>query len=183
MIEVYSISNDVSGGVVNSDKLNDELELSGFIVGFNGITIKGDELCVHLDSFSDKPSADTLIQDHVAVSLLDYKHNRYVEIDNRTGELISVGYVYNSVRFSLSQNAQINISAVNQTRDELTYPISFSNIDDTETYSVVSSADMHGIYLTALGTKKTHLDSGSVLKDGIRDAVDEAAVDLIIDNR
>jgi hypothetical protein len=37
--------------------------------------------------------------------------------------------------------------------------------------------------MTALATKKAHQDSGTVLKNQVRDAVDIAAVNAIIDNR
>jgi hypothetical protein len=39
------------------------------------------------------------------------------------------------------------------------------------------------MYLTALTTKKAHLDSGTALKDQIRAAADTSAVNAIIDNR
>jgi hypothetical protein len=39
------------------------------------------------------------------------------------------------------------------------------------------------MYLTALATKKSWVDSGTALKDSIRDAIDENSVSLIIDNR
>lgn len=117
------------------------------------------------------------------LNLSDYKTLRYNEIDKKTGELISGGFVYGTKTFSLSQNAQINISALNQTRDELTYPINYNTIDDTDKYDVVDAVDMHNMYLTALNTKKGYLDSGTVLKDQIRAATDKAQVDAVIDNR
>ena len=84
---------------------------------------------------------------------------------------------------SLSQNSQLNLLGLNSSRTELTYPVEYNNIDDTDVYTITDATDMHTMYLTALGTKKTHLDSGTALKDQIRAAVDEAAVQLIIDTR
>lgn len=118
-----------------------------------------------------------------ALDLNEYKLLRYQEIDTRSAELISLGYSYQGVVFSLSQNAQINILGMDEVRDELTYPVNYNNIDDTVVYSIVDAADVHNMYLTALGTKKAHLDSGTALKNQVRDAVDEAAVQAIIDNR
>jgi putative salt-induced outer membrane protein YdiY len=122
---------------------------------------------------------------HQEATLGAYKQLRYNEIDGRTGELISAGYVYATKTFSLSSNAQTNILALDATRDDpaITYPITYTTLDDLDTYDITDATDMHSMYLTALATKKTHLDSGSALKTSIRDAVDRAAVDLIIDNR
>lgn len=123
------------------------------------------------------------ILDTSGMSLEELKLYRYNEIDNRTGELISMGFTYATKTFSLSLNAQINISALNQSRDELTYPINYNTIDDTSTYSVADAIDLHNMYLTALNVKKGHLDAGTALKDQIRAAVDIPAVNAIIDNR
>jgi len=118
-------------------------------------------------------------------TLAEYKAVRYKEIDARTGELILLGFTHATKVFSLSQNAQINISGLHQSRDDvaMTYPISYSTLDDSEHYDVVDSADLHNMYLAALGTKKGHVDTGTVLKDSVRGAVDEVAVLAIIDNR
>ena len=119
------------------------------------------------------------------LSLADLKIARYEMIDKRTGELVSQGFTYASKVFSLSQNAQINISALDHTRDDvaLTYPITYNTIDDLDSYIVIDAVDLHNMYLTALATKKAHIDSGSSLKQQVRDAIDIAAVNAIIDNR
>jgi len=120
-----------------------------------------------------------------ALTLEEYKAARYVEIDERTGELILQGFSYGGKVFSLSQNAQINILGLNQTRNDpaLTYPIIYNTIDDLDNYSIVSPEELHTMYLTALGTKKAVVDSGSNLKEAIRTAASEAEVEQIIDNR
>jgi len=117
--------------------------------------------------------------------LSQLKAYRYMLIDQKTGELISNGFVYATLTFSLSQNAQINILALDETRDDpaLTYPIVYNTIDDLDSYDVVDATDLHTMYLTALATKKGVMDSGTALKQQIRDAVDIAAVNAIEDNR
>ncbi len=125
-------------------------------------------------------------KDHTeCLDLNEYKAVRYNEIDSRTGELIANGFAYQSLVFSLSQNAQINILGLDNTKDDpaLTYPIEYSTIDDSDHYYVQNATDLHYMYLTALATKKAHVDSGTVLKDLVRDAVDENAVLAIADNR
>jgi len=115
----------------------------------------------------------------------ELKEARYIMIDNRTGELVSQGFSYAGKVFSLSQNAQINISALDQTRNDptLTYPITYNTIDDLDTYSVIDATDMHTMYLTALATKKGHIDGGSNLKAQVRAAIDINSINAIIDNR
>ena len=120
-----------------------------------------------------------------ALDLSGYKAVRFKEIDTRTEELIKQGFLYKGLVFSLSQNAQINILALHETRNDpaLLYPVAYSTLDDSNHYDVIDATDLHNMYLTALATKKAHVDTGTTLKNSIRDAVNEAAVALIIDNR
>jgi hypothetical protein len=120
-----------------------------------------------------------------ALSLEEYKDVRYKEIDARTEEKILLGFSYQGKVFSMSANAQTNILALDNTRDDpaLIYPITYNTLDDLDSYNVVDSTDLHNMYLTALATKKAWVDSGTLLKDSVRDAIDEQAVQAIIDNR
>jgi len=117
--------------------------------------------------------------------LSELKGARYKELDSRTGELIKNGFNYAGKQFSLSQNAQINILGLDNAKDDpaLSYPISYNTIDDQDSYDVVDATDVHNMYLTALATKKAHVDSGTILKKQVRDAVDIPAVNAIVDNR
>ena len=119
----------------------------------------------------------------IVASLPNYKGLRYIEIDKRTGELISAGFTYATKQFSLSLNAQINISALNQSKDLLTYPVNYNTLNDEDEYDVIDATDMGNMYMTALATKKGMIDSGTALKQQIRAAIDEAGVDAVIDNR
>lgn len=117
------------------------------------------------------------------LNLSEYKHEKTVEIDTRTNELIALGYAYQGFTFPLSQNGQINLLGMITTKDFLPYPISLNNIDDTAIYNITDATDLSNLYMTALGTKKAILDSGTALKTQVNNAVDELAVSLIIDNR
>ena len=120
-----------------------------------------------------------------ALSLDEYKDVRFKEIDATTFERISLGFSYNNLVFSLSQNAQINILGMDEVRNDpaMSYPIEYSTIDDLGHYSVVDATDLHTMYLTALGTKKAWVDSGTTLKDAVRAATTDSEVQSIIDNR
>jgi hypothetical protein len=107
------------------------------------------------------------------------------EIDARTDELIAAGFTYDSKTFSLSQAAQSRLTGINQVRDDaaVTYPIVWNTLDDSDTLSIVDSAALLTFYLTAMGTYRTHVDSGTALKDDVRAATTIAAVDAVVDSR
>ena len=113
----------------------------------------------------------------------ELKAYRFTEIDYKTGKLISQGFVYNGVTFSMSTNAQSNLLGSFLAKDSLTYPFSWNAKDDSSTYAIADVAEMTTFFMTALGTKKAHQDSGSALKNQVRDAVDIAAVNAIVDAR
>jgi len=122
----------------------------------------------------------------IVSSLGNYKQMRYSEIDNKTGKLITGGFEYPASSgniFSFSENAQNNLLGTFSAKDLLTYPFPWNTKDDTLTYQIADVTEMTSFFMTALATKKAHQDSGSALKAQVRDAVDEAAVDAIIDNR
>lgn len=114
-----------------------------------------------------------------------YKSEKFELINEKTDYLISLGYTYNGLKFSLSEKAQTNILALYSTKDDnvLSYPISLNTIDDLSVFNINDSQTISNIYYTALATKKTFLDSGSVIKNKIRLAQTVAEVDLINDNR
>lgn len=116
-------------------------------------------------------------------TLSGLKEYRYKQIDKRTQELIAQGFIYSSITFSLSTNAQTNLLGTYTARDLLTYPFSWNAIDDSSTYQIADANEMAVFFMTALAAKKAHQDSGTALKTQIRDAVDMDAVNLIIDNR
>ena len=123
------------------------------------------------------------IMERDSLSLPEYKKEKNLDIDLRSALLIEDGFTYQGKAFSLSTNAQINISALNQTRNDLTYPVTYNTIDDTDTYDVVDAADMNAMYMAALAAKKAVLDGGTSLKTQVRQATTKEEVDAVIDNR
>lgn len=123
------------------------------------------------------------IMDKSSLTLEEYKVEKFKDIDDRTNELITQGFPYNGKVFSMSFSAQINITALYQSKDLLTYPIKYNTVDDLDTYNVVDAADLANMYFAALTTKKGHIDAGTALKDLVRVAATKEEVDLVIDNR
>ena len=185
LLKTYTISTDVTEGVVTAPVLHNEIEDSANVNSFEGIEVDGDSLHVYGASFSNETALNALVLAHGEVTLATYKSIKSDAIDTRSEEIISAGYTYAGKQFSLSANAQTNILAMHTIREDpaVTYPVTFNTIDDDDVYNVANSADMHGMFLTALGTKKAVLDSGTALKDSVRTATDKAGVDAVVDNR
>lgn len=114
-----------------------------------------------------------------------YKLQKLEIINSKTAEMIEAGYTYNGLQFSLSDRAQTNILALYSTKDDpiLSYPIKFNTIDDLNTFDAVNASEIANMYYSALATKKGYLDSGTVLKEQIRNATTKTEVDSISDNR
>jgi len=115
--------------------------------------------------------------------LSELKQARNNEIDDKTGSLVGLGYTWATKQFSLSQNAQINIIGLDNVRTELTYPIIYNTINDSDVHSISDATEIHNMYLTALATKKARLDSGTSLKTQIRNATTIEEVDAVVDLR
>lgn len=135
------------------------------------------------DSVIEMSQAEKDVAD--AADLPALKTARYLEIDVRTGELISGGFLYAGLQFSLSTEAQARLMGINQVRENpaVVYPITWNNLSDTITYDLANAAEVLTFYLTAVGTYRAHVDSGTALKNQIRAAANKAAVDAVVDNR
>jgi len=116
--------------------------------------------------------------------LSEKKSIRADEIDNKTAELISNGFVYDSNTFSLSAEAQLNalgIKALAESGGNIT-PIDISTKNDSS-YTLNNKAALDGWFQAGFGTKKAHLDSGRALKLQIEAATNDSELDAVIDNR
>lgn len=114
------------------------------------------------------------------MTLDELKDIRYIEIDQRTQELIGQGFIFDARTFSMSLTAQINWSNFPSLPDGL-FPLSV--IDISEGVYELSLANKMNFYYSALNFKNGYLQSGGVLKSEIKDCQTEAEVNAIIDNR
>lgn len=113
------------------------------------------------------------------------KEAKLKAIDTRTVELINQGFTYAGKVFSLSERAQNTWTGLYTVRNEpvLTYPVKINLLDDSGTHDLVNAADVQGFYLTAVGTYRARLDSGTGLKDQVRAATTLAGIEAVQDNR
>jgi hypothetical protein len=88
------------------------------------------------------------------------------EIDVTTRVKIGEGFTYDGHQFSLSDQAQMNIVGVKAAIDmgQITFPHKVSTSDADIEHALADEAAYNTFYLTALGTVKTHTDSGRALK-------------------
>lgn len=110
------------------------------------------------------------------------------EIDARTDALIAQGFEYppsSGKFFSLSLEAQLRIQGCMSSRDlpQFVFPVAWNTIDDRDHYDVADANDMVGFYLTALGTLRSKIDSGTALKEQVRVAADIAEIQAVVDSR
>ena len=117
--------------------------------------------------------------------LEERKARKMKHIDARTGALIGQGFAYAAKQFSLSTEAQARLMGSHQVRDDpaLVYPIEWNEKGDEGHYDIADAADMHGFYLTALGTYRAHVDAGTALKDAVRGAATLEELNAIEDER
>jgi len=108
------------------------------------------------------------------------KNHRYVEIDNRTAELINIGFTFDGHIFSMSLTAQINWSNFPNLPDQL-FPLNV--VDANESTYVLALANKLNFYFSALNYKNQFLQSGGVLKAEIKACTTAEEVNAIIDNR
>jgi hypothetical protein len=120
------------------------------------------------------------------VSLENYKLLKNNLIDQRTSELINAGHEFPPASgqiFSMSQNAQLNVLGLMESKDVISYPQPYATKDNKTIIDLNNATDVTNFYYNVLNHKKTQLDSGNVLIAQVNAATDEAGVDAVVDNR
>lgn len=110
------------------------------------------------------------------------KQEKNYQIDRRTRQLISGGFVYDGKRFSLSRNAQINWLGLDARITVETYPLSIVTADD-EPYTIANQGEAKALVDAAYAAKRGHQLSGAAKKIEVDRAADIAAVDAVVDDR
>lgn len=184
-LKTYSIAEDITGSALNDAKLHDAIIAAACVSDFTGVSSDGTNLIIHGASIGNETTLDSTVEDHVAVSLDEYKQLKHDEIDAKTDDLIVAGFTYDSVVFSLSRNAQINWDNVKNNKSEYVFPLTISALNN-DPYSL-TDANVTAFW-QAKNDKLHHLTTGRVttgrdLNETVFDAADEAAVDAVVDTR
>jgi hypothetical protein len=175
----YSKAADFPYGL-DSALLHDEIE--AVIPTVTNIDTNGDVVTVYFSAAPDDPALAAVI---AAYGLSLVKIEKIEAIDGRTRDLIAQGFTLGGIVFSLSASAQSTLLGLDLIRLELSvvYPIAYNSIDDKAVYSITNAIVAHDLFLAAVGTVRSWLDSGTALKDLVRAATTVAQVQAIVDNR
>lgn len=121
-----------------------------------------------------------------------FEDNRAAKIDaiqQNTRVLLAGGFSHASKQFSLSLEAQAKIIGLRVgilTGDIIDgppdYPINVSAMDETD-YEILNEADAKLYYKAALDRVKALVTAGSALKQSCLNAVNQTALDAIVDTR
>jgi len=113
------------------------------------------------------------------------KEKKTSEVDEKTRAMTREGFEFNGKRFSLSDNAQRTLNGAYSAKDHPTfvYPLEWNTLDNSAKIDIASPEVLEGFYLTAVGTVRSIRESGTALKNAVRDATTIEEVDAIVDNR
>jgi len=122
------------------------------------------------------------------MTLDEARQVRFAQIDHRTDELISQGFEYtpgSGVMLSLSLEAQNRLTGVLLLKDSpmIGYPIRWNAINDEFYHDVTDATDVVNMYGTAAGTLKARVQSGTQIKNEIRNALTVDAIMAVVDPR
>ena len=148
-------------------------------------TTRDDLILIEMESDVDSAAMDATVAAHDPEGLDAAKTKKAALIDKRTDELIAAGMTHAGKKFSLSLASQMKMVGSHEARDEpaFSYPVSWNTLDDKDKHNIADSAELHTFYLTAMGTIRAHLDSGTAIKDQVRAATTVAAVEAVEDPR
>jgi hypothetical protein len=159
----------------------DDLEWPGIAFAIDDVmTEKGFELNLVATGITDPDGTQTL--DSV-------KTRWFFQIDRRTSELIAEGFTFAAKTFSLNITAQAALlgmmCAINNPTlaPMLTWPVNWNTKDDFNYHAIPDAATFETFYITAMGTYRNWLDTGTALKDQVRAATTIAEVEAIVDPR
>ncbi len=123
-----------------------------------------------------------------AALLPKIKRLRFDAIDNRTQKLLEQGFEYpggSDTYFSLSEKALLESFIMYAARNEVAfeYPYVVNSLDDTAQYSISDSAALRAFFLTGASALRNVVDSGTALKEQVRQATTAGAVLAVDDDR
>lgn len=180
-LKVYSIENDTLEGEVDIVKLQSEISNTSYVTDFANISTSGGNIHVWGGALADENSLTTVVGNHIATTLVEYRNVRHLEIDLKTTELIEVGFIYDSITFSLSNLSQGNYDALQNNTSYYTWPKDIST-KDSDTYEL-AEANVDTFWTAYKDVVEGHIETGRVLNASIKNAADKDAVDAIVDNR
>ena len=109
-------------------------------------------------------------------NITEYKQYLRDKLDEKTREVITQGFVYDGITFSLSENAQTNITNLPNTKDEK-FPMPYLGKDDE--YYVLTLVKKMDFYYTAFDTIDNIKIANGVIKTQVLACTTTEELDLI----
>jgi len=103
----------------------------------------------------------------LTISVDDAKQMQYARIDQRTRGLISIGFEHRGMRFSLSTEAQANLSRLHQFADTLV-SVRYPTIDNSAELVLADADEIRAFVLDAVSVVSDALRSGVEQKAAVR---------------
>lgn len=181
LLKTYTISTDTAYGAVNTDRLHAEISSSGHVSNFNGLCVIGGNLEIMGDSLLDEPSLDALILAHEDLDLNEYKAIKIAAIKKRTGELLAVGFMFDTKTFPADINSNFNYNILKVNKASFTFPKDVGTITG-ETYSL-TAVNVDDFWAAGKDFVEPILQANRELINSVAVAVDRAGVDAVQDLR
>lgn len=143
------------------------------------VSCDGDSTVYENLIFNGSPILKNTLEGH----WLDFrKEERYLEINNRTDELIPLlGFSYDNETFKCGLEDRVNYGHIKQFESLLTFPIDIVTKDEGS-YSL-TAINLDGFISAAMTHVNTVIGQGAYFKGLIKAATTEAEIDAVIDNR
>jgi len=159
----------------------------------NGKLIDGDvvyhESTMMIDYYTDTALTPTEESDttntiltHNPAPLPWYKKQAQKTVRAEVMRRIELGFVYDSVTFSMSGNARQRWTNRKVFASSFTYPFDVEDINGDEYYTVVDSTTLEAMADEANSTRHGHRIAGTTAKESIENAANKAAVDTALNN-
>jgi len=134
--------------------------------------------------FNPKLTEETTVTAYRAQELPKIKAARYVEINERTDELITKGFEHEGIQFNITLEDQANMDALLGARSAgLITTLANQYFRASEDYFFVSDEDFDEIYMKGLAHKDFIIRSGAVLKKQIANSTSKTDIGTIKDDR
>lgn len=177
---MYSISEKVLAGSINAELLRKEIEESGAVENFDGITVSNGFIDIR-GGVVDEDALLAILAAHVPYPLSTAKSDKNASIDTRTRAIIAKGFPFDGQVFSLSSEAQTNWIGLYIFRDLFTWPVRVTTRDDKQ-YSLELPAVVPFV-ATGSGLVAEAIRSGRELKLRVNVAASIDEVDAVQDPR
>ena len=188
----YNIG-DTQNNEVSPKQLHHEIAALG-LPGFTGVSVQK-YIDVHIDPLTEaqKSSLDAAISAHegtqgaaaIAEALTAAKAAKVAVIEQRTQQIIELGFSYAGKVFSLSESAQRKISGFQTAivSGIAPFPQQWSTLDNLDFVSLADATEATQFFGQALGTVAAIENSGNALKSQASAATTIAELDAVEDNR